>query len=78
MAHTCGGDPGDQRDSEFQGILTPNVDPCRKGSKEGMARNEVLHHQGRGGLDSQILACPVDTANIKTNNKTNHDTIFYA
>jgi hypothetical protein len=43
-----------------------------------MARNEVLHRQGRGGMDSQILACAVDTANIKTNNKTNRDTIFQA
>jgi hypothetical protein len=38
-----------------KGILrfkAPHMDPGRKGSKEGMVINVILHHQGRGGLDS--------------------------
>jgi hypothetical protein len=50
--HTYGGDLGDRRDSQVQGILAPHVDLGCKGSKEGMVGNAVLHHQRRIGLDN--------------------------
>jgi hypothetical protein len=52
MVHTYGGILGDRRDIQVQDIQAPHVDPSRKGSKEGMYRNVVLHHQRRSGLDS--------------------------
>jgi hypothetical protein len=42
--HACGGSPRDRWDSQVQGIQTSHVDPCNKGSKEGMARDVVLCH----------------------------------
>jgi hypothetical protein len=78
MAHTYGGDRGDRRNSQVQGISTPHVDPGHKGSKEGMARNAVLHHQGKDGMDSQTLAYVVVAASIKTINKASQSVILQA
>jgi hypothetical protein len=35
------------KDSQVKGMHTSHVDPCHKGSKEGMVGDAILHHKGR-------------------------------
>jgi hypothetical protein len=52
------------------------MDPSHKGSQEGMAKDEVLHHVGLSGVDYQGLACTVAVANRKTSHEDRHGIVL--
>jgi hypothetical protein len=65
MVHPEGGCIGNRGDCEVQGIPTPYMDPSCEGSQASMVEDAILHDQGGGGVDHQILACAVATTNKK-------------